>query len=90
MEPTKLEIFVGDREAAFVCGAWGHVTVEMLEQIERDMREDCVFYIPDDTETITVTAVWYPDEYEGHVCINAGYWDLTLLSTKQFPEEPKE
>ena len=96
-EPTKLEICVIDRTVPFVSGCWGSVTGSMISEIEKDLAENpgegVMEGLPDDAETILVSASYIPEEVDyslipAHV-INPGYWELDLISIEQVEEGGK-
>jgi len=78
-----IEIFFLDNETPFICGVNGHVTISMLEEIERDLGE----YISD---TFTKGQGSYLFEAyfnsaqrgdEGRIEIPE-YWELTMIGFK--------
>lgn len=73
-----IQFFYIEREQPFICGADGHITTGMLDEIERDCLEFGVFKDPGD---YLFKVNFEPDvigEY-GRVEL-AGYWDMTLIS----------
>lgn len=83
---TTLEICVIDRQAVFVCGAWGPITIDMLTEIEHDLREELPWELPLDTEIVKVTATrqeaMMDDSIDPPRVAMPGYWDLNLLEQR--------
>lgn len=82
----ELEIFVLDRQAMFICGAWGAVTCDVMNQIEGEFKEpgDWLGSVPEGTETIRVSVDWVPEQVGEYGRVElAGYWELNLLPARE-------
>lgn len=74
---TVLEICVSVPEQPFVCGAWGWITKEAIEEIERQLSEEPLDVAPE-MESVKVEATWVAEDC-GYSNLGHGYWDFDVL-----------
>ena len=88
-EPLELDLCVLFPAEPFICGVYGRIVIDTLQDIEAELvawLEDQT--LPADTEEVRVMAHHVPAEYhEDRVSVHS-YWDLTILSmTAHLPDE---
>ena len=85
---TTIEIFYMLSEDAFVCGAYGSITIEMLTDIEKDFKDNYNDGLDQGDGTYTFKVVRDEGQFDGMGrCEIAPYWDLTLIKFEPIPKE---
>jgi len=75
--------YMGEGDDPFICGVWGKIDPNSLEDIERDCRENLEESFPSGGGSY-----WFLAERDEGDDLHAAYWDLTQIRYKKLEEGP--
>lgn len=89
IKPVRLQVAHYEGGTTFICGASGHVTVEMLSEINGYFdTEDPAAYFPDGNGDYLFEVTRSPAEHEGGMLIHRSHFELHQVGFRAHETDP--